>query len=47
MHAALLVILHFDMAQEVRQLSDGELDVRAKLKKKVVTLAVVERARKR
>jgi hypothetical protein len=47
MHAALLVILHFDMAQEVRQLSVGELDIRAKLKKKVVALAVVERARKR
>jgi hypothetical protein len=41
MHAALLVFLHFDMAQEVRQLSVGELDIRAKLKKKVVALAVL------
>jgi hypothetical protein len=47
MHAALLVILHFDMAQESRQLTAGELDLRAKLKKKVVALAVVERSRKR
>lgn len=46
-HAALLVILHLDMAQETRQLSFGERDLRAKLKRKVIALAVVERARKK
>jgi hypothetical protein len=47
LHAALLVILHFDMAQEERLLYPEELDLRASLKRRVVALAVVERARKR
>jgi hypothetical protein len=47
LHAALLVILHFDMAQDVRQLFPEEVVFRAWLKKKVIALAVVERARKR
>jgi exonuclease III len=47
LHAALLVILHFDMAQEIRVLSIGERDLHARLKKKVIALAVVERARKK
>ncbi|KAK1603765.1 hypothetical protein QYE76_027438 [Lolium multiflorum] len=47
LHAALLVILHFDMAQDVRQLFPEEVVFRARLKRKVIALAVVERARKR
>jgi hypothetical protein len=46
-HAALLVILHLDLAQESRVLSSNERDLRARLKKKVIALAVVERARKK
>jgi hypothetical protein len=46
-HAALLVILHFDFAQESRALNANERDLRARLKRKVVALAVVERARKK
>jgi hypothetical protein len=37
-HAALLVILHFDKAQENRELSIGELDLFARLKNHVVGL---------
>ncbi|XP_073360430.1 uncharacterized protein [Aegilops tauschii subsp. strangulata] len=47
LHAALLVILQLDMAQENRPLSLEELDLRARLKKRVVSLAVLERARKK
>jgi hypothetical protein len=47
LHAALLLILHFDMAQEKRSLSENERDFRARLKRKVIALAVIERARKR
>jgi hypothetical protein len=47
LHAALLVILHFDMAQDERQLFPEELELRARLKRKVIALAVVERARKK
>jgi hypothetical protein len=47
MHAALLVILHFDKAEENRQLSMGEIDIRDRLKKKAIALAVIERARKK
>jgi hypothetical protein len=47
MHAALLVILQFDMAQETRALSANERDLRARLKRRVIDLAVVERARKK
>jgi hypothetical protein len=46
-HAALLVILHFDLAQENRVLNANERDLHARLKRKVVALAVVERARKK
>jgi hypothetical protein len=47
MHAALLVILHFDMAQEKTALSANERDLRVWLKREVIALAVVERARKK
>jgi hypothetical protein len=46
-HASLLVILHFDLAQESRRLSANERDRRARLKRKVIALAVVKRARKK
>jgi hypothetical protein len=46
-HAALLIILHLDLAQENRRLSVGERDLRARLKRKVIALAMVERARKK
>lgn len=45
-HAALLVILHLDMAQYVRPLSPLEADLRARLKRRAIDLAVLERARK-
>jgi hypothetical protein len=47
MHAALLVILHLDLAQESRILNAHDRDLRAKLKRKVIALAVVERARRK
>jgi hypothetical protein len=47
LHAALLVILHLDMAQDMRALSLGEVDLRHRLKRKVIALAVVERSRKK
>jgi hypothetical protein len=47
LHAALLVILHLDMAEEHRKLSVGEMDLRDKLKRKSVALSVIERARKK
>jgi hypothetical protein len=47
LHAALLVILHLDMAQERRLLSFNEVHLRACLKGKVIALAVVEWARKK
>ncbi|KAK1668873.1 hypothetical protein QYE76_057032 [Lolium multiflorum] len=46
-HAALLIILHLDMAQELRSLSYEERALRAELQRKVVSLAVIERDRKR
>jgi hypothetical protein len=46
-HAALLVILLLDLAQERRPLSANERDLRLRLKRKVIALAVVERARKK
>jgi hypothetical protein len=46
-HAALLIILHLDLAQENRSLSVGERDLRARLNRKVIALAMVERARKK
>jgi hypothetical protein len=47
MHASLLVILHLDMVQDNRRLYPEELDIRARLKRKFIALAVVERARKK
>lgn len=46
-HAALLIILHLDLAQENRLLSSDEIDLRKRLKRKVLALSVVERSRKR
>jgi hypothetical protein len=46
-HAALLLILHFDIAQESRCLSLEEHELRSCLKRRVVSLALVERARKK
>lgn len=45
-HAALLVILRLDIAQEERSLSPEELDLCARLKRRVISLAVLQRARK-
>jgi hypothetical protein len=47
LHAALLVILHLDIAQESRTLSFDEQDLRASLKRRVISLAILERARKK
>jgi len=47
LHMALEVILRLDVAHENRSLSPAELDLRAKLKKRVLGLAVIERARSR
>jgi hypothetical protein len=44
---ALEVILSLDVAQENRSLSPAESDLRAKLKRRVLDLAVIERARTR
>ena len=44
---ALEVILRLDVAQELRPLSVEERDICTRLKRKVVALAVMERARKR
>ena len=44
---ALEVILRLDVAQENRSLSPAELDLKAKLKKWVLGLAVIERTRSR
>ena len=46
-HMALEVILRLDVAQECRPLSAEELDIRRRLKRKVISLSVLERARKR
>ena len=45
--AALLVILRLDIAQENRLLSADELELRARLKRRVIALAVLERSRKK
>ena len=47
LHAALLVILRLDIAQETRQLFPEESDLRERLKRRVISLAVLERARKK
>lgn len=41
------IILRLDVAQEHRTLSMEERDIRRRLKRKVVGMAVLERARKR
>lgn len=45
LHAALLVILRLHIAQENRILFAEELELRCRLKRRVVSLAVLERAR--
>lgn len=47
LHATLLVILRLDVAQESRTLSAEEMDLRARLKRRVISLAVLERTRKK
>ena len=47
LHAALLIILQLDIAQESRPLSHDEQDLRIRLKRRVMSLAVLERARKK
>lgn len=44
---ALEVILRLDIAQESRQLSQAELNLRRGLKDRVMGLSIIERARKR
>ena len=43
LQSALLVILRLDIAQEDRPLSPEERDLRARVKRRVITLAVIER----
>ena len=47
LHIALEVILRLDIAQESRSLSSEEIDLRKRLKRRLVGLAVLEKARKR
>ena len=47
MQMAHLIILRLDEAQDFRLLSPGERDLRARLKRRVISLAVVERSRKK
>jgi 3-phenylpropionate/cinnamic acid dioxygenase small subunit len=47
LHMALELILRLDVAQENRSLSPAESDLKAKLKRRVLGLAVIERARTR
>lgn len=42
-----VVILHLNAAQDIRSLSHAEFALRAKLKKRILGWAVIERARKR
>lgn len=46
LHAALFVILRLDIAQEERSLSPEERDLRSRLRRRVISLAVLERAGK-
>ncbi|KAE8776244.1 retrotransposon protein [Hordeum vulgare] len=46
-HAALWVILHLDMAQDFMPLSHAEANLRTRLKRRLVSLEVLERARKK
>ena len=47
LHMALEIILRLDVAQELRTLSPTEWNLRKELKRKVLALAVLQRARKR
>ena len=47
LHMALEVILRLDEAQDFRPLSPEESDIRKRLKQRVVSLAAIERSRKR
>lgn len=47
LHMALEIILRLDEAQENRELSNNERELRRRLKRRVVGLAALERARKR
>lgn len=47
LHMALEVILRLDMAMDFRALSPEESDLRRRLKTRVISLAVLERSRKR
>lgn len=47
LHMALEVILHLDLAQEQRLLSQYERDLRQRLERKIIGLAVLEKACKR
>ena len=47
LNMALIIVLRLDIAQESRQLSPEEVDLRARLKRRIISLAVMERARKR
>jgi hypothetical protein len=47
LHMALHVILLLDLAMENRQLSPEERDIRARLKRRVIGLAALERSRKK
>ena len=47
LHLALEVILHLDLAQEQRELSPEEMDLRKRLKRKIIGWAVLEKSRKR
>lgn len=47
LHVALQVILYLDTAQDNRPLSPEEADVRARLKRRVIGLAIIVRTRKK
>jgi hypothetical protein len=47
LHMALSVILRLDEAQDTRPLSPAEADIRRRLKRRVISLAVLERSRKK
>lgn len=47
LHAALMVILRLDVAQESRTLAPDELELRSRLKRRVISLSVIERSRKK
>jgi hypothetical protein len=47
LHAALLVILQLDIAQETHMLFVDERDFRASLKRRVISLEIIAHARKK